>query len=585
MAGSEPAVPRFERRFLGAPSPTRIGDGAIGGKAHGLVRAAAVLHAKSVAARFAGITVDIPRMVVLTTDVFDAFLEHNGLSPATTEGLADDRIALAFQHGALPPEVIGDLRAIVEEARLPLAVRSSSLLEDALERPFAGVYQTKMIPNFEPDPAARFQRLVEAVKFVYASTRFRAARDYAHAAGSSPADEKMAVIIQEVVGRRFDRRYYPHVSGVARSFHWYPIAPARPADGVVSLALGLGKTIVDGGVCWTFSPSRPSVPPPFGSVRERVRGSQTTFWAIHLDRPAVYDPTAETEFLVQPGLEAADYDGTLRHVASTYDAAADRLRPGTARDGPRVVDFAPLLAHGEMPLPAVVQELLHAFEDERGTAVEIEFALTIDDSAELQARFGLLQVRPMAVLDEAVEVTEQDLDDGTALVASERVLGNGVDTTIFDVVYVRPETFDPGATRHIAREIAERNRALVAAHRPYLLIGFGRWGSSDPSLGIPAEWSDVAGARAIVEATLPRMNVEPSQGSHFFHNLSSFRVSYFMVHHAGRPIDWGWLARQAVVAETEHVRHVRLDSALTVRVDGRATRGVIRRRVMADGER
>jgi hypothetical protein len=433
-----------------------------------------------------------------------------------------------------------------------------------------------MIPNFEPDPSARFRRLVEAIKFVWASTRFRAARDYAAAAGCSAADEKMAVIVQEVVGRRFDRRYYPHVSGVARSFHWYPIAPARPADGVVHLALGLGKTIVDGGVCWMFSPSRPTVGPPFGSVDEEIRATQTAFWAIHLDRPAEYDPITETEYLVQLGLDAADYDDTLRHVASTYDAAADRLRPGTARDGPRVVDFAPLLAHGEIPLPTVVERLLRAFEERDGTAVEIEFALTIDEAADPPARFGLLQVRPMVALDELVDVTEEELADPAALVASERVLGNGADATIRDVVYVRPETFDASATRAIAGRIAAHNRALVAERRPYLLIGFGRWGSSDPSLGIPVEWSDVAGARAIVEATLPRMNVEPSQGSHFFHNLSSFRVSYFMVHHAGRPIDWDWLARQPVVTEEPHVRHVRLDSTLSVRVDGRAARGVIR---------
>jgi len=573
VAGSEPALPRFERRFFGADSPTRIGEGAIGGKAHGLVRARRILGERLDPSRFRGLAVGIPRMVVLGTDVFDGFLAQNDLrdDPERT----DDRIAQAFQQASLPVEVLGDLRAIVEETRLPLAVRSSSLLEDALVRPFAGVYQTKMIPNFAPDADTRFERLVEAVKFVYASTWFRSARDYARAAGCGGLDEKMAVIVQEVVGRRYDRRYYPLVSGVARSFHWYPMAPARPEDGVVHLALGLGKTIVDGGVCWAYSPSRPRAAPPFGSVADQLQGSQTTFWTIRLDRPAAYDPTAETEYLVQLGLDAAEYDDTLRHVASTYDAASDRLRPGTGRAGPRAVDFAPILAWDEIPLNALVRELLSVFADELGTAVEIEFAVTIDEPPAGGAWFGLLQVRPMAALDEVVQVSDADLAHAAALVASERVLGNGVDTTITDVVYVLAERFDPLATRAMVGEIAARNRELVAAGRPYLLIGFGRWGSADPSLGIPVAWSDVGGARAIVEATLPHMNVEPSQGSHFFHNLSSFRVSYFMVHHAERPIDWAWLARQGVVAETEHVRHVRTSVPLSVRVDGRAGRGVI----------
>jgi hypothetical protein len=566
VAGSEPELPQFERRFFGADSPTRIGSGSIGGKAQGLVRARQILELGLDRSRYPGLAIDIPRMVVLGADLFDAFVARNGL--VRDPERSDDRTARVFQRGSLPVEILGDLRAIVEGSRLPLAVRSSSLLEDALDRPFAGVYQTKMIPNFEAAADARFERLVEAVKFVYASTWFGAARDYARVAGSSDADEKMAVVVQEVVGQRHDRRYYPLLSGVARSFHWYPIAPARPEDGVVDLALGLGKTIVDGGRCWSYSPSRPAAAPPYGSVAERVQGTQTTFWAIRLDRPTVYDPTVETEYLVELPLDAADYDDTLRHVASTYDAAADRLRPGTGRPGPKVVDFAPILALDAMPLNAVVRDVLSVLGDEIGAAVEVEFALS-------ESRFGLVQVRPMVTLEEVVEVTDAELASPAAVVASERVLGNGVDPKIHDVVYVLPERFDPLVTRTIAREIAARNRELVDQARPYVLIGFGRWGSVDPSLGIPVAWSDVGGARVIVEATLPRIDVEPSQGSHFFHNLSSFRVSYFMVHHAERPIDWDWLARQTVVAQTEHVRHVRISVPVSVRVDGRTGRGVI----------
>jgi hypothetical protein len=572
-------LPRFDREFFASGAPLmRIGDGAIGGKAHGLAVAREFLEG-AFGGGDADIEVTLPQVAVIATDVFEAFLDRNGLREVALSDLPDERIAHAFQKAALPPEVTGDLRALIDEVHTPLAVRSSSLLEDALFRPFAGVYETKMTPNNQPDPSERFRRLVEAIKLVWSSTFFKAPKTYVRTTDKTIADERMAVIIQEVVGRRYGDRYYPTLSGVCRSYNYYPTARARPEEGVVNLALGLGKTIVDGGVTWSYAPPRPHVPPPFASVRDQLKFTQTKYWAVNMGKPPAFDPIVETEYLVEAGLPEADYDGTLELVASTYDAESDRLSPGVGIDGPRVINFAPLLELHEYRLNEVVRKLLAVSEEAVGAPVEIEFAVTFPRAGDPPpARLGFLQVRPMVVSDAQVEIAEEDLAGPDVLAASTRALGNGVDDRIADVVFVRPDAFEARHTPAIAGQLERLNAALLAEGRPYLLVGFGRWGSSDPWLGIPVQWGQICGARAIIEATLPEMIVELSQGSHFFHNLSSFEVSYFVISHHDRPgIDWAWLQRQPVAAETELVRHVRLDRPLAVRVDGRTSRGVIRK--------
>jgi pyruvate phosphate dikinase-like enzyme len=576
MPGGAP-LPRFGRRFFDpAAAVTAIGGGAAGGKAHGLIRMRDVLAAQP--PRGGALRVDVPALVVIGTDVFDQFLNQNNLRAVVERRPSDARIALAFQAASLPVEIVGDLRAIVEEARTPLAARSSSLLEDALAHPFAGVYATKMLPNDEPDADSRFRRLTEAIKLVYASTFFAPAQQYLAATGRDLGDEKMAVVVQEVVGRRHGTRFYPDVSGVARSYSFYRSGDARPEDGFAALALGLGKTIVDGGVSWTYAPARPRASAPFASPAELLDATQREFWAVSLGALPRYDPTSEAEYLVRGTLEAAESDGTLRYVASTYDAAADRMAPGVRGTGPRALTFAPLLVHDELPLNDLVREMLAASEAALGAPVEIEFACTFPDRSDRTAvpRFGFLQVRPMAVWREPVHVAAADQRHPRSIVASDAVLGNGTSADIADVVFVRPDRFDQAESRAVAAEIADLNQALVAERRPYLLIGFGRWGSSDPWLGIPVDWSSIAGARAIVETTLPHRRVEPSQGSHFFHNLASFGVLYFTVRpDIDPPIAWSWLEAQPIVRATGHVAHVRLSRPLRVAVDGRSGRGVI----------
>ncbi len=580
MSGLKPLVaelPRFERKFWGGTfCCTQIGSGSLGGKAAGLVLIKDLLTEQIPPESSPDIEINVPTMAVIATDCFDQFMAQNRLAGLPFADMPDDRIAHEFQKADLPMELLGDLLALTLEVKSPLAVRSSSQLEDAIKHPFAGVYATKMIPNNQFDSDTRFRRLVEAIKFVYASTYFREARDYRTASGTP--EEKMSVILQEVVGQRRGHRFYPDIAGVARSYNFYAIEPARPEDGLITLALGLGKTIVDGGIAWTFSPAYPKKPPPFASVEELLKNTQKEFWAINMGKPPAYDPVNETEYLVHANLADAEADEALDFVASTYDSERDRVVPGTGSRGPRILNFAPALIYEVFPLNNLLRALLQASERALNAKVEIEFAITLHGRRGERpgARLGFLQVRSMVVSDQVVDVEIEDLTDPGAVIASDMVMGNGIVEDIQDIVFVKPEKFSPSYTAVIAEQLGSVNRELQQLHRPYVLIGFGRWGSSHASLGIPVDWSQISGARAIVEATLPEMNVELSQGSHFFHNLSSFRASYFMVQHGRRfGINWDWLCSQPVVGETELICHVHPGEKLSVRVDGRTARGII----------
>ncbi|PIQ35391.1 MAG: hypothetical protein COW63_00480 [Bacteroidetes bacterium CG18_big_fil_WC_8_21_14_2_50_41_14] len=553
---------------------TTIGNGSIGGKATGLARINQFLNTSELKSQFDRIDIGIPAMTVIRTDVFDAFMKRNKLYDISLSGLPDDRIAHAFQKAALPMEILGDLRALIAQVHSPLAIRSSSMLEDALGEPFAGIYGTKMTPNNQPDTTTRFNKLVEAIKYVYASTFFKVARDYVKATQHTSGDEKMALIIQEVVGLRHGDRFYPECAGVARSRNYYAFGNASPTDGIVSLALGLGKTVVDGGLCWSYSPAFPKADPPVGSVYDLLKITQTKFWAVNMGTAPAYDPLKETEYLAQPDLEKAEEDKTLRWVASTLDPHSGRLVMGVGKNGARLLNFAPLLRLDDIPFNQLIIHLLHLCEQDYGTAVEIEFAMTFAPGQ--KPKFGFLQVRPMVVSTEEVEVNTVELKEPDVLCSSPKVLGNGINNDILDIVYMKPGVFDASLTQKIALEIDHMNELLCKEKKPYLLIGFGRWGTSDAWAGIPVNWGQISGAKTIVEAPLAGMNSELSQGSHFFHNVTSFRVLYFSVPYSGEyPINWDWLNSQHIVNETEAIKHVRLQQPLSIKVDGRSGRGVI----------
>jgi len=573
------SVPHFERKFFDCDDRlTRLGSGAIGGKASGLRRVEQNVVSRLGGHEFPGFEVEVPHTVVLTTEVFDAFMKRNRLADYVLGDHPDDRIAHAFQQADLPAEYVGDLRALISDVHTPLAVRSSSLLEDALDHPFAGIYGTKMIPNNDIEEDARFRHLIEAVKFVFATTFFSESKSYLQSVGKSPEEEKMAVLIQEVVGQRSDDRFYPCISGVARSHNFYPTGHASPSDGVVTLALGLGKTIVDGGLSWSYAPPYPKAPPPFNDIGDLIKNTQTRFWAIHMGEPPPHDPIRETEYMVQPGLVEAEADDVLPYLVSTYDAGSDRLNPGLDLHGARVLTFAPLLGSRLVPFNDLMTRLLELGEAALEAPVEIEFAVNFHRRDLLPAKVGFLQIRPMMVDQSSLEILPEELETETALVASDHVLGNGRRNDIADVVFIPPEVLDPAATPSIALELDAVNQGLAKANRPYLLIGFGRWGTSDSRLGVPVAWGQISGAAVIVEATLPNVNPDLSQGSHFFHNLLANRVLYLSVLHDGPfQIDWDWIGEQPVVDQRRYVTHVRLSSPLDIRVDGASALGVIHR--------
>jgi len=571
---------QFDRKFFSSDNRiSYIGTGSIGGKTQSLVLIDKILNSKEFdKEKFSQIDVNVPTLTVLRTDVFDKFMKSNDLYDIAYSDAEDDRISHSFQQAALPFDVLGDLRALISEVHVPLAVRSSSMLEDAMFEPFAGIYGTKMTPNNQPDTDTRFNKLVEAIKYVYSSTYFKAAKDYMNATRHSIKDEKMAVIIQEVVGNRHSDRFYPELSGVARSYNFYPMGKAKPEEGVVNLELGLGKTIVDGGISWAYSPEYPKVNPPFGSVGDMLKNTQLDFWAINMGKPPSYNPIMETEYMLKGDLSEAEFDGSLKHLVSTVDSNSGRLIIGTAGKGPRALTFAPLLVFESIPLNDLIIHLLELCEKALDAPVEIEFAMTLTKANDgtFINRFGFLQSRPMVVSTDKIDVKPDDFDSDNVLVASENVLGNGIIDSIKDIVFIIPEIFNPEDTQTMAMELEIINKKLITDNRSYLLIGFGRWGSSDPWLGIPVNWGQVSGARAIVEAMLENMNVDLSQGSHFFHNLTSFNVSYFSIPYYGKfKVDWEWLSRQSVEQETNFVKHVKLDSPLIIKADGRNSRGLI----------
>jgi len=554
-----------------------IGSGSLGGKARGLAFMDRILARNFDPEKFPGVTISIPRTLVLGTDVFDDFMRENDLLPQAVCDHSDSHMANLFIKASLPGKIVGDLRDFIRNVKVPLAVRSSSLLEDSLYQPFAGIYATKMLPNDQVSDDIRFLNLINAIKFVFASTFFRQAKSYIGSTPHRVEDEKMAVVIQPVVGKLQQDIFYPDFSGVARSYNYYPVGQAKPEDGVVNVALGLGKTIVDGGVSLRFTPAFAGVLPQFTSIKDMFNFSQRAFYAVamrHADSIAFLE---EDQYLVKLGLERAEKDGVLENLASTYSRENDTVYDGVSSPGPRIINFAHILKNGVFPLAGIVSDLLNLSSEAMNCAVEAEFAASLDARDVFPAQFSILQVRPLVVQDELVKVELNESQREFAVCYSDRVLGNGINQDVRDIVFVKPAVFDAARSPQIAGEVDKLNAQLRDAGTPYLLIGPGRWGSTDPWLGIPVKWSQISGVKVVVEASLPNMNVDPSQGSHFFQNMTSLRIGYFTIplDRGHGFIDWPWLEAQPAVAETEHLKHVRLAGSLTVMIDGRKSQGII----------
>jgi CheY-like chemotaxis protein len=556
---------------------SRIGSGSLGGKARGLAFVNMLLDLSDVRDAFPGVRIAVPPTVVVATDAFDQFLDDNGLRDFAIGCEDEEEIFLRFQAARLPASIEADLESYVDLIRYPLAIRSSSLLEDSQYQPFAGIYATYMLPNNQPDTSDRLAELLASIKRVYASTFSQHAKRYLSTTPYRLEEEKMAVIIQQVVGRPHGDRFYPDFAGVARSHNFYPVRPMRSADGVAAVALGLGVSVVDGEPCLRFCPRYPQHLLQFSSVKVALKNSQRDFFALRLNAGRAEVDGPDEVGLGRFGLDVAEADGTLRALASVYSRENDAIYDGLSRPGVRLVSFAPILKYELFPLAEILVRLLGIGEAGTSAPVEVEFAVNLDDRPGGVSDFAFLQLRPLALSREAGELEITDEDRAAAFCRSRSVMGNGRVDQLFDLVVVDYHRFERERSQDVALDVARFNRKLLGENRPYVLVGVGRWGSSEPFLGIPVSWDQIAGVRTIVEAGFRDFTVTPSQGTHFFQNLTSSNTGYFTVNpDAGDgSVDWEWLAAQPAVEEASCVRHLRFDRPLVVKMNGRTNEGVI----------
>jgi len=557
---------------------TRIGQGSIGGKARGLAFLDSLIKRNRLYDSYEGITIGIPRTVVLCTDIFDEFMEENNLyQVALSDDLSDEEILRHFVEAQLPMRIDDDLATLISVIRNPLAVRSSSLLEDSHYQPFAGIYSTYMVPVVENDERTMLKLLAIAIKSVYASVFYKDSKAYMTATKNVIDEEKMGIVLQEVCGKSYDTRYYPTLSGVARSINFYPIGSESPEDGIANIALGLGKHIVDGGQTLRFSPRFPQKVLQISQPDLALRETQKVFYALDLNPDSFQVTPDEAANLLKLPVREADKDGVLRLVCSTYDYESNMLRDGSHDDGTKLVTFANILKYNTFPLAQIISIILEKGQKELGKPVEIEFAVELNRSGDDHKIFYLLQIRPIVSINDTVVPDLGQYSDNQLLIRADNALGNGVVNHIYDFVYVKPKSFDAARTRDIASKIGELNDEFLRQGKNYVLVGPGRWGSSDPWLGIPVKWPQISAARVIIESGLENYRIDPSQGTHFFQNLTSFGVGYFTINpyiHQGF-YDIGYLDGCEAVYEDQYIRHVHFEKEITIAIDGKLNRGII----------
>lgn len=553
----------------------RIGDGSLGGKGRGLAFIGAMVK-RYPKLEHENFMVTIPKTVVVCTDIFDEFMETNGLYPVALSDNDDETILRYFLRASLPSKLIEDLMAFFDVVKGPIAVRSSSLLEDSHYQPFAGIYSTYMVPKIE-EKYDMLRTVSDAIKAVYASVFFRDSKAYMTATSNLIDQEKMAVVLQEVVGSRYGDHFYPTLSGVARSLNFYPIGNEKAEDGIANIALGLGKYIVDGGQTLRFSPRHPHNILQMSTMDLALRETQTRFYALDLKNLAERFSVDDAFNLLKLSVKDADADGALRYIVSTFDPYDQIIRDGYYPGGRKILSFCNILQHDVFPLASTLDYLLGIGQKEMGRPVEIEFAVNIDQADPKRATFYLLQIRPIV---DNKEVMDEDLSlvrNEDTLLSSTSVLGHGVVGDVYDVVYVKTGSFNSSNTQAIAYEIERINRGFTDREQGYVLVGPGRWGSSDPWLGVPVKWPHISNARVIVECGLENYRVDPSQGTHFFQNLTSFGVGYFTINpfKGDGWFDEAFLNAQPAVEETDFLRHVRFERPIVIKMDGKRSLGVV----------
>ena len=555
---------------------SRIGDGSIGGKARGLAFINSIIKKNNIFNKFKGIIVTIPRTVVLSTDIFDDFMEENNLYKVGLSDGSDEEIVEQFINAKLPSRVYQDLYAFISVIKNPIAIRSSSKLEDSHYQPFAGIYSTYMIPKTS-NSTLMIKMLSDAIKCVYASVYFKASKAYMAATSNVIDEEKMGIVLQEVCGKQYGSRFYPTISGVARSINFYPIEPEKSEDGIVNIAYGLGKQIVDGGISLRFSPKHPNKILQLSSPDMALKDTQKYFYSLDMC-PTKFAPSSDDGInLVKNDVQSAEKDSSFRYAASTYDYQNNILRDGTIYEGKRVVTFASVLKFDTFPLAEILQTLLEVGQKEMNNPIEIEFAVDLNVEKGEPYVFNFLQIRPIVDNDQTANFDMDDVAKEDTIIYCESALGNGVIDDIYDFVYIKPDAFNTLDSKTIASEISIVNEKFIKEQKNYVLVGPGRWGSSDPSLGVPVKWAHISQARVIVESGLENFRIDPSQGTHFFQNLTSFRVGYFTINPYINDgfYDLDYLNKQETYFENKYIRHVRFKKPIQVQIDGKNNKGII----------
>ena len=556
---------------------SRIGEGSIGGKARGLAFINSIIKKNKLYSKFPDVLITIPRTVVLSTDAFDEFMEKNNLYSVALSDLPDDDILSRFISSELPGWVYQDFYAFLTVSRnYPIAIRSSSKLEDSHYQPFAGIYSTYMIPRV-PDNRLMVQMLADAIKEVYASVFYRGSKAYMTATSNVIDEEKMGIIIQELCGSRHDNIFYPTISGVARSINYYPIGSEKAEDGIANVAFGLGKLIVDGGLSLRFSPRHPKKILQLTSPDIALRETQKVFYALDLNTSSFVPSTDDGVNLLKINIKDANNENAMRYLASTYDHNNNMLYDGISRPGKRIISFSNILQHNQFPLAELLNTLLELGSQEMNNPIEIEFAVNLETPAGTPKVFNFLQIRPVVHDEQSYNIDIENIKPEQAIIYSDSALGNGAFRGINDLIYVKPDAFNAAHSEKIAADIERINSYFNRNGLSYVLVGPGRWGSSDPWLGIPVKWQQISNARLIVESGLKNYRIDPSQGTHFFQNLTSFRVGYFtinpFINEGYYNVDF--LNNLNVIYEDNYIRHVRFENPLDIMIDGKKHKGVI----------
>jgi CheY-like chemotaxis protein len=571
----------FEKeRFDEYSNFARIGEDSLGGKGRGLAFMGRMIKRRDAELEqlFPDAKIKIPRTVVLTTDIFDQFMENNNLYDIALKDIPDEEILNAFLDAHLPLQLADDMLAFIDSVKAPLAIRSSSLLEDSHYQPFAGIYSTYMIPNLS-HAGDMLEKIGNAIKGVYASVFYKESKAYMTATQNLIDQEKMAIVLQEIVGQTYETHYYPTISGVARSLNFYPIGNEKSEEGIANIALGLGAYTVNGGLTLRFSPLHPRSALQTSTLELALKETQTQFYALNLENHT-FDLSIHDDYnLLRLSVKEAEADGSLQYITSTYNAAdqvlLDGFYPGRQR---KVLTFAGVLQHDVFPLAKILDYMLKLGQEEMGRPVEIEFAVNLSQKdGQPQGEFYLLQIRPIVdskeKMDEDLTLTKPE----DTLLYTHNALGNGIYNDVYDIIYVKTDGFNAAQNPAIAHEIEKLNEQMIAENRNYVLVAPGRWGSSDPWLGIPVKWTQISNARLIVESGLENYRIEPSQGTHFFQNLTSFGVGYFTINPCLQDgvFDEQFLNAQPAVEVTEHLRHVRFEKPLVIKIDGKKNLGLV----------